>query len=72
MYTNVLEDIGTERGDNGNFFVPKYKDSINVKISESNPYDKKDKETDTPNGPAPSAIEYMNYQINANVLKCSS
>lgn len=41
MYTNVLEDIGTERGDNGNFFVPKYKDSINVKISESNPYGKK-------------------------------
>lgn len=72
MYTNVLEDIGTERGDNGNFFVPKYKDSINVKISESNLYGKKDKETDTPNGPAPSAIEYMNYQINANVLKCSS
>lgn len=56
-----MEDIGTERGDNGNFFVPKYKDSINVKISESNPYGKKDKETDTPNGPAPSAIEYMNY-----------
>ena len=71
MYTNVLEDIGTERGDNGNFFFPQYKDPINVKISESNPYGKKDKETDKLNGPEPSAIEYMNYKINANVRKCS-
>lgn len=65
---NVLEDTDTDKGDNENYFIPQYKNSINEKITEINPYGKKDIEKDTPNGPAPSAIEYRNYQIPSNSI----
>lgn len=71
VQTYDLEDTDTDRGHNTNYFIPQNKDSINEKIVESNPYgkkDNKDKEKDTPNGPAPSAIEYWNYQIPSNSI----
>ena len=63
-----LEETDTDKGENENYFIPQYKNSINEKITEINPYDKKDIEEDTPNGPAPSAIEYRNYQIPSNSI----
>ena len=63
-----LEDTGTDKGENENYFIPQYKNSINEKITEINPYGKKDIENDTQNGPAPSAIEYRNYQIPSNSI----